>query len=58
MSLFATDEENAYCDGSAKGRIQGYREGLKDLKKWLEHDEGMISVESVRKKIDSLIGAL
>ena len=54
MSLFATDEQNAYSDGFTNGEKAGFKKALSVIEKWIENDQGMISVISIRKKINEL----
>jgi hypothetical protein len=56
MSLFATDEENAYYDGRANGMKDGYKKAIFELKNWLENDSGMIAVSCIRDKLNVMDG--
>jgi hypothetical protein len=54
MSLTATDEEIAYYKGRSEGYAYGYKGAITELRTWLLSDDGMISVECIRKKLDEM----
>jgi hypothetical protein len=50
-SLLPTDEDKARYKGFSDGKDAGWDNALSDLEIWMENDSGMISVESIRKRI-------
>ena len=56
MSLTETDEQRAYYKGRLDGTDVGYLKAIREIRKWIENDCGVIPVNSIRTKLSDMEG--